>query len=342
MSQPHNVIRACILYEFKLGTNAAEASRKICTAFGEDALTSRTAQRWFKKFATGDESLEDETRAGRPLTLDIEELRTMIETNSQLTCQMLAERFQVSDETIRLHLHKLGKTWKLSKWVPHPLSTTNKSQRLNICTSLLSRLKCGNFLNQILTTDEKWILHCNYKRSHHWLSPNDPIPQTPKVKMTPKKILLCVWWTCKGIVHYEYLNVGQTLTAALYVKQLQRVHDKLKEKQPGLVNRQQVMFLQDNARPHIANITKNKIIELGWELLPHPAYSPDVSPSDYHLFLSLDNHMRGKQFRNEEALKDEVTLFFNNKNEEFYKSSIFQLPSRWESVIECEGAYFDE
>lgn len=29
------IIRACLLYEFKLGTNIAEACRKICDAFGE-------------------------------------------------------------------------------------------------------------------------------------------------------------------------------------------------------------------------------------------------------------------------------------------------------------------
>jgi [histone H3]-lysine36 N-dimethyltransferase SETMAR len=342
MSVPDSVIRACLLYEFKLGTNAAEASRKICTAFGEDAVTSRTAQRWFKKFALGDQSLEDNARSGRPSSLDIDELRTVIETNSNLTCQMLAEEFQVSDETIRIHLHKIGKKWKLSTWVPHALTPENKLQRINNCTSLLSRFKSQNFLDQILTCDEKWILYSNYKRSHHWLSPNDPLPQTPETKMTPKKILLCVWWTSRGIVHHEYLNVGQTLTANLCTEQLQRVYDKLKQKQPSLVNRRKVLFLQDNARPHVAKNAREKIMQLGWELLPHPPYSPDLSPSGYHLFLSLDNHMRGKEFRNVMDLKMEVSQFFDNKNDAFYKNGIFKLPSRWERVIECEGEYFDE
>ena len=44
------IFRACLLYEFKLGTNASSASRKLCTALGESAVSERTAQNWFQKF----------------------------------------------------------------------------------------------------------------------------------------------------------------------------------------------------------------------------------------------------------------------------------------------------
>jgi hypothetical protein len=32
---------------------------------------------------------------------------------------------------------------------------------------------------------------------------------------------------------------------------------------------------------------KAAIQELNWEILPHSPYSPDLAPSDYHLFCSL-------------------------------------------------------
>ena len=105
----------------------------------------------------------------------------------------------------------------------------------------------------------------------------------------PKKLLLCVWWTCAGIIHYEFLKTGETINADKYCEQLVRVQENLLKKQPALVNRRQVLFLQDNARPHVARITLAKIAELNWEIMLHPPYSPDISPTDFHLFLSLNN-----------------------------------------------------
>jgi hypothetical protein len=53
------VIRACLLYEYKLRTNAAQVAHKISKAFGEDTVSEHTAQNCFRKFVSGDETLED-------------------------------------------------------------------------------------------------------------------------------------------------------------------------------------------------------------------------------------------------------------------------------------------
>ena len=248
----------------------------------------------------------------------------------------------MSDETIRLHLHQLGKRWKLSKWVPYELSETNKLQRLTICSSLLSRHNLVPFFDRMLTCDEKWIMYCNIKRTYHWLSSNDPLPMTPKPSIHQQKILLCVWWTTVGIMHYEFLPSGQTITAEIYSAQLDRVSVALRQKQPALANRKGVVFHQDNARPHTAKITRETLARLQWEILPHPPYSPDLAPSDYHLFLALDNHMRNRQFQTREELERELNQFFSSKTKDFYKNGIYQLVSRWEKVILAEGDYFSE
>jgi len=53
-------------------------------AFGENAVKKRTARNLFQKFASGNESLEDTPQSGRPLSLNDENLRIAIKTNSKL------------------------------------------------------------------------------------------------------------------------------------------------------------------------------------------------------------------------------------------------------------------
>ncbi|KAF3421773.1 hypothetical protein E2986_13632, partial [Frieseomelitta varia] len=56
----------------------------------------------------------------------------------------------------------------------------------------------------------------------------------------------------------------------------------------------------------------------------HRPYSLNLSPIDFHLFLSPDNHIRNKQFNNKSNLK-EASGFFYNQIIDFYKSGIYKL-----------------
>ena len=88
-----------------------------------------------------------------------------------------------------------------------------------------------------------------------------------------------------------------------------RLIEKLKEKSSSLVNCKSVIFNHGNARPHSARIMCNKIEELGWEKLSHPPYSPDIAPSDYYLFRSLQHFTDGKGYSSREALEIDQHFF---------------------------------
>ena len=66
---------------------------------------------------------------------------------------------------------------------------------------------------------------------------------------------------------------------------------EIKEKRPELTTRKGVIFHQDNARPLTSLVTSKKLLDLGWEVMLHPPYSPDLAPSDYHLFCLLQNYL---------------------------------------------------
>lgn len=46
-----------------------------------------------------------------------------------------------------------------------------------------------------------------------------------------------------------------------------------------------------------------KIDELGFELFPHPAYSPDLAPSEHFLFSDLKRMLAGKKFLSNEEVR---------------------------------------
>ena len=106
-----------------------------------------------------------------------------------------------------------------------------------------------------------------------------------------------------------------------------------------MLNRKDTILHHDNARPHAALGTCQKIAEVGWEILSHPPYSPDIAPSDYHLFLSLQNLLTGKKFKNEEDVERALVQFFASKDETFFKNGIYKLPSRWQEIINNNGNY---
>jgi transposase len=71
------------------------------------------------------------------------------------------------------------------------------------------------------------------------------------------------------------------------------------------------MLLHDNARPHPAARTQAMLQEFGWEVFEHPAYSPDLAPSDFHLFPKLKECLGGRRFKRDEEVKDAVKEWLN-------------------------------
>ena len=71
--------------------SAAETARKINQAFGNDSVNERSVRRWFAKFRSGDFSLEDEPRNGRPTVIQDEDLRTLVETDPLQRVRGMAE-----------------------------------------------------------------------------------------------------------------------------------------------------------------------------------------------------------------------------------------------------------
>jgi histone-lysine N-methyltransferase SETMAR len=129
---------------------------------------------------------------------------------------------------------------------------------------------------------------------------------TKKFKVTPSagKVMLTVFWDSHGVLLARFPKCGDNVNSAVYCEILLKLQDAIHRKRPGQLVRG-VLLHHDNARPHIAQGTQERIQELQWELLEHLPYSPDLASSDFHLFGQLKNHLGGRCYSNDD---DEVEM----------------------------------
>ena len=64
--------------------------------YGEDAVTDQTCQKWFVKFRTGDFSLGDALQSGRPVEVDSDQIKTVIENNQHYTTWQIGDTLKLS------------------------------------------------------------------------------------------------------------------------------------------------------------------------------------------------------------------------------------------------------
>jgi histone-lysine N-methyltransferase SETMAR len=329
-------IRAILFYEWKKGSSTREAADNINAALGPVTVSKSTAARWFQLFASGETRLDIRKRSGRPVELEDDALRDELLAHPDATTRELALTLGCTHGTIENRLHALGYRRVLARWTPYQLSAANLAARVSICQSLLFRPQRNDFLSNLVTGDESWVLYKNDTRTAYWLPRGEEPPTQPQPETHSRKVLLCCWWDARGMLYFELLSGQQTVTADVYTRQLRQLALAIREKRR---RQSEVHLLHDNARPHVATATRRVLEDLGWDTVPHPAYSPDLAPSDYHLFRALKNSLRGRRFSDFNKLQTGLAYFFESQSAEFWERGIQSLPQRWEHVIETHGQY---
>ena len=98
----------------------------------------------------------------------------------------------------------------------------------------------------------------------------------------------------------------------------------------------------DIARPHTSRQTQDALRQLELTTLPHPAYSPDHIPFDYHLFPRLKKYLKGHHYDNDEEVIADVRRWCRGQSVEFFTDGVRQLVKRWKLCVERDGDYFEK
>jgi histone-lysine N-methyltransferase SETMAR len=337
-------VRKIINYCFLRCLSPTDALKEMCATYGLDFVSFSTVKRWYSKFKAGEYEFEDASRSGRPSKNLDEKIEEQLELNKRATTREIAAEIRGSHETVWRHLLKMGKRYLENVWIAHELSESNKQRRVEVCSQLLEMLTQNNFLNQMITADEIWIYWENSgtfnKKS--WRGAGDEPLTSPRRSLTTKKHMATIFWDVKGLLLMDVLPRNKTINAANYCGQLDKLVVAIQQKRRRLISTgyHNVHFHHDNATPHTAMITKGKLASLGFTLVPHPPYSPDLAPSDFFLFSPLKHHLSGRRFENEAEVSEVLEEWFAMKPVDFFSDGIQKLPDRWRRCINNGGNYF--
>jgi hypothetical protein len=96
------------------------------------------------------------------------------------------------------------------------------------------------------------------------------------------------------------------------------------EKKSGMLT-YGVVLLHENASPHTATCTRTPLEHFNWELFDYPPHSPDVTPSEYHLFNYLKNWFGKQCFNNNEELMEDVKTWLGSQAADFFDTACKKL-----------------
>ena len=169
--------------------------------------------------------------------------------------------------------------------------------------------------------------------------------QVPKTNIEPvgrwrspcRKVMLTVFWDCQGVLLTEFQQRDHTIMSASYRTILTKLCGAIRRKQPGLFTKG-MLLLYDNAHPHSANQTTATLKSFKWQVLQHPPYSPDLTPSNFHLFGPI-KHLSGERFPDEDTVERAVWAWFQQQPQEFYATGFQGLVKWWDKCLNLYGDY---
>lgn len=69
--------------------------------------------------------------------------------------------------------------------------------------------------------------------------------------------MVSVWWSVAGVINYNFLTAGQTITAESYFEEIDEMNRKMRQQQAEKINRRGLILFQDKTRPHDSQISLN-------------------------------------------------------------------------------------
>ena len=165
-----------------------------------------------------------------------------------------------------------------------------------------------------------------------------PPPKKFRVQASGK-VIASIFWDAEGILFIDFLPKGRTINSEYYCNLLEQLREAIDNKRPGKIERGVIFHQDNNTHCHTARASLQKIHDCSFELLPHPPYSSDLAPSDFHLSPALKGHLKGKHFKTDDAVIAAVQEWCDDQDKSFFHQGFSNLEHRCNKCIRLTGDY---
>ena len=164
-----------------------------------------------------------------------DDLKTIAKADDTQFMAELAAAFDLSIKTILGHLRQMVRLKSLVGGHLTNLTTASATYASGLASRCSTSTEMKELWNKLLPTTKM----DSYRQSkavstlvRTWNSKQ----AMPKRKMTPRKVMVTVWWSSDGGIHHSSLKNGKSITADMYYEKLNTILDKLAHLQTTLVN----------------------------------------------------------------------------------------------------------
>jgi histone-lysine N-methyltransferase SETMAR len=225
----------------------------------------------------------------------------LIGKDRRIIKRKLASELSVSKGSVNNIIDALGCAKVCTFWVPSSLNDDHKLFRkrcVQICSPVSYEAEGESVLSRIVIVDKTWIHHFEPETiNSQW---NGVI----RLLLGGRSSWPLFSWDAEAVILVNIMPRGQTINLDLHIQTLTNFQKRLRRVRSHK-NVDEILH-HDNARPHTSLKTQKAIIKLGWTVLCHPRYNPDLALSDFHLFETLKDTIRGKRFGSNDEVMEEM------------------------------------
>ncbi len=345
--QQRVIINFCV----KLKWTFVQIWTALFAVFGRATLSDSRIYFWIKEFNGGRTRIADiqhasKKRSGR-CRANIRKVEDQIAKDRHATIWGIVLQTGIPFGTVNRILRKdLNLVKRCAKFVPCVLNERQLQRRLDVCAFWIwLQRNCPRVFRQLVTMDEAWIYIYDPDiriQSKEWQRKEEDRPQIARHGLFHAKVMIVSFFDYKGLLYYKFVQRPQTVNQQVFQAILRRFNAAYHRRRPRASVRGRYFIHMDNAPAHTADNTHILLRTLGWSPVPHPAYSPDLAPSDFWFFARLKRNLRGRHYGTlanlKEAVAEEIAQI---PSEEYAHCMLRSWPKRWRKCLEHHGNYFE-